>query len=49
MQLKRGNHRDSKNQDDYKKIIKLRQYELEVCEYIQQDPLNKVIKKILKT
>ena len=33
-QLKTGKHRDSRNHDDYKKIIKYKQYELEVCEYI---------------
>ena len=47
--MKRGNHRDSPNCEEYKKIIKLKQDELEVCEYIQKDTINRTIKKIVKS
>ena len=36
-QVDRGIHRDSINADDYKKIIQLREHNVEMNEYIQKD------------
>ena len=43
----RGEHRESINAEDYKRIIEFRERNIELNEYVQADQINKDIKSVI--